>query len=213
MAQIEEERIDAGRGSESIADLAEQIRRFHERTERHEQIIRQMQERITELQGDQVQALLKPALVRFAGLHAQASDAEAEAIERGEHAARDLAFFRTAIEEALALIDLDSVAAAVGIPFDPARHHATGVVATPARELDQTVQRVIRQGFAYTDATRTAIPAQVVIFRYEAADDEAQIVEPTATEVAIDEASPAVQDETADALQTPASGTSEGEEQ
>lgn len=168
MPEGRDEDLQAEDDSTVIADLAEQVKRFHERTERHEEIIRQMQGRITELQGDQVQALLKPALVRFAGLHAQASAAETEAVERGEQAARDFAFFRTAIEDALALIDLDSVGAVPGAPFDAVRHHATGVVTTADPALDQIIERVVRQGFAYTDAPRTTIPAQVEIFRFVA---------------------------------------------
>lgn len=144
-----------------------QIARFHDRMERQEHIIRTMQERIAELQGDQVLALLKPTLIRFASLHAQATDAAGAAQERAERAANDLAFFATAIEESLGLLGMESVGATSGDPFDSSRHAATGTAPTSQLALDKTVSRVVRQGFTFTDAKRVTIPAQVTVYRYD----------------------------------------------
>lgn len=163
--------VDAPVHDAALADallaVEQQLLRFHERSTRQEEIIREMQARITSLQGDQIQALLKPALQRFAGLHAQALEAAAASQERGERASNDFAFFAAAVEDALGLLDLDSVDARVGGVFDSVAHHATGTVVTGDPALDKTIQRVTRQGFGYTGATRVTIPAQVVVYRYD----------------------------------------------
>lgn len=151
----------------AVGGLEEQVRRFHVRSETQEQIIRQMQGRIEQLQGDQVQALLKPVLRRFAGLHAQAAEAAERARERGEKAEKDFDFFMDAIEESLGLIDVESVAAAPSAEFDPAKHHAARVVPTSDAEMDKRVHRVLRQGFTYVDADRVFLPAQVSVYRYQ----------------------------------------------
>lgn len=150
-----------------VSGLEEQVRRFHVRAENFEQIIRQMQNRIEQLQGDQVQALLKPVIRRFAGLHSQAAEAAERARERGEKAEKDFDFFMDAIEEALGLIDVESVAAEPSAEFDPGKHHAARIVTTDDSEMDRRVQRVLRQGFTHVDADRVFLPAQVSVYRYQ----------------------------------------------
>lgn len=151
----------------ALRSLETQVHGFHARAENYEQVIRQMQSRIEQLQGDQVQALLKPVIQRFAGLHAQATEASEKARERGETAEKDFSFFAVAIEEALGLVDIESVGAAPGVEFDSGKHHASRVVPTREADLDQRVQRVLRQGFTYAGAPRVFLPAQVSVFRYE----------------------------------------------
>ncbi|WP_239646201.1 nucleotide exchange factor GrpE [Nocardiopsis valliformis] len=151
----------------AVGALEDQVRRFHVRAENYEAIIRQMQGRIEHLQGDQVQALLKPAIRRFAGLHTQAVEAAERARDRGEQADQDFDFFVTAIEETLALLDIESVGAAPLADFDPGKHHAVRVVATDDPKLDRRVQRVLRQGFTYVEAERVFLPARVSIYRCE----------------------------------------------
>ena len=126
-----------------------------------------MQSRIEILQGDQVQALLKPLIQTFAELHAQAVQASEVARERGESAEKDFSFFATAIEEALGLVDIESVAAAPVVQFDRSKHHASMIVATNDPELDKRIQRVLRQGFTYAGAPRVFLPARVSVYRYE----------------------------------------------
>ncbi|MBE2999820.1 nucleotide exchange factor GrpE [Nocardiopsis sp. HNM0947] len=151
----------------AVDGLSEQVRGFHARADNYEQIIRQMQNRIEQLQGDQVQALLKPVIRRFAGLHAQAAEAAERAGERGERAEKDFDFFMDTIEEALGLIDVESVEAEPSAEFDPAKHHAARVVTTDDPEKDRRVHRVLRQGFTYADADRVFLPAQVSVYRHE----------------------------------------------
>lgn len=151
----------------AVGVLEDQVRRFHVRAENYEQIIRQMQGRIERLQGDQIQALLKPVIRRFAGLHSQAAEAAERARERGERAEKDLDFFMDAIEEALGLIDVESVAAEPSAEFDPGKHHAARVVTTDDTEMDGRIQRVLRQGFTHVEAERVFLPAQVSVYRYQ----------------------------------------------
>lgn len=167
----------------ALQGLEAQIQGFHARAENYEQIVRQMQNRIEQLQGDQVQALLKPVIQRFAGLHAQAVEASEKARGRGELAEKDFGFFTVAIEEALGLVDIESVGAAPGVEFDSRKHHASRIVPTADPTLDQRVQRVLRQGFTYVGAPRVFLPAQVSVYRFEPAqplaDEEAPENNPT----------------------------------
>lgn len=168
----------------ALQGLETQIQGFHARAENYEQIVRQMQNRIEQLQGDQVQALLKPVIQRFAGLHAQAVEASEKARDRGELAEKDFGFFTVAIEEALGLVDIESVGAAPDVEFDSRKHHASRIVPTSDPNLDQRVQRVLRQGFTYVGAPRVFLPAQVSVYRFEpaqppAANEEAPENNPT----------------------------------
>lgn len=151
----------------AVEDLEEQVRGFHVRAESYEQTIRQMQSRIEQLQGDQVQALLRPVIRRFAGLHSQAAEAAERARERGEKSEKDFDFFMDTIEEALGLIDVESVEAEPFAEFDPGKHHAARAVTTDAPEMDRRIHRVLRQGFTYVDADRVFLPAQVSVYRHQ----------------------------------------------
>lgn len=151
----------------ALDGLEERVRGFHDRAENYEQIIRQMQNRIEQLQGDQVQALLKPVIRRFAGLHSQAAEAAERARGRGEKSEKDFDFFMDSIEEALGLIDVESVEAEPSAGFDSAKHHAARVVTTDDPEKDRRVHRVLRQGFTYVDADRVFLPAQVSVYKHE----------------------------------------------
>lgn len=159
----------------AVRSLEQQSQAFHARAENYEQIIRQMQGRIEQLQGDQVQALLKPLIQRIATLHAQATEAAGAARARSESAVKDFEYFAVAIEEAFALIDLESVGAAEGAEFEPRKHHAARIVPTDDMALDRRVQRVLTQGFTYAGAPRVLLPAQVNIFRYEGIASEATV--------------------------------------
>ncbi|WP_198286945.1 nucleotide exchange factor GrpE [Frankia sp. QA3] len=151
----------------ALRGVERQAEAFHARAQNYEHIIQQMQSRIEQLQGDQVQALLKPLIQRIASLHAQAVEASEQARGRGETAEKDFRFFTVAIEEALGLLDIESVAAAPSVKFDPRQHHASRVLPTDDPSMDGRIQRVLRQGFTYTGAARVFLPARVSIYRFE----------------------------------------------
>jgi molecular chaperone GrpE (heat shock protein) len=161
----------------AVQRVERQIAVFHARAENYEQLIGQMQSRIEQLQGDQVQALLRPIIQRFASLHAQAAAAAEQAHERGEAAEKDFDFFAVAIEEAFGLVDIESVAARPSVEFDSSKHHAASVVVTDDPGLDRRIQRVLRQGFSYAGASRVFLPAQVSIYRYEPPTDSVTVSE------------------------------------
>lgn len=164
--EVLEETSDS-QGVAPWAAFEQELSRFHERSLRQEEIIRLMQARITELQGDQVQALLRPMLRRIAGLHAQAAEARDGAAARGEKAVNDFSYYMVAIEEALGMVDLDSVEARAGDAFAPETQHAASAVPTDDPSLHRIIQRVLSQGFMYPGSDRAAIPAQVAIYRYD----------------------------------------------
>lgn len=151
----------------AVDAVASQASQFHARSEHQEHLIREMQSRIENLQGDQIRVLLKPLIQALATLHSQSAEAETRAGERGDESERDFEFFSTKLEEALSLLDIEPVGAQVGGVFDAKVHHATRVVATDDETRDRTIQRVLRQGFIYTGSTRPLLPAQVSIFKFE----------------------------------------------
>ena len=124
------EEMSETQGTAPWTGFEQELSRFHERSLRQEEIIRLMQARITELQGDQVQALLRPMLRRIAGLHAQAAEARDGAAARGEKAVNDFSYYMVAIEEALGMVDLDSVEARAGDAFAPETQHAASALPT-----------------------------------------------------------------------------------
>lgn len=148
--------------------LASRIDDFHLRSAEYEANARLLHARVESLQQDQIRALLKPAFERLASLHAQASDIAAGG-NADTNSADEFAFFATAIEELLDLYDLASVEAAVGARFDAKRHHAARTASTTDPDQDGTIQRVIRQGFAFAGSDRVLLPARVGVFRYAAA--------------------------------------------
>lgn len=155
--------------SSALARIVEAVDGFHTRAERYESIIRQMQSRIEDLQGDQVRQLLAPLIQRFAALHTEAGEARDRAQERNDQAAfKDFGFFVSEIEEGLAMLDVESIDVAVGDAFEPAKHAARRSVPTSDPALDKTVAKVLRQGFTYVGAPRVFMPAQVTVHRYSA---------------------------------------------
>lgn len=153
----------------SVQVLATQAERSHDRAQAREEIIARMQERITELQGDQVRALYGPIILELATLHAEVADAAIHdfAGASGEKIAAEFAFIAHRIEELLSLLGLESVAAAEGTAFDARKHLADRVIPTDDQALDRTIATVRRQGYAFPGAPRTASFAIVDVYRYD----------------------------------------------
>jgi molecular chaperone GrpE (heat shock protein) len=155
--------------SSEISAMAQAIERFHHRAEQYESVIRRMQSRIEELQGDQVRELLKPVILKLAALHTEARKSEQAATDRGDAATqKDFDFFVTDIEETLGLLDIESIGAAGLDVFDPAKHAARRRVDTTDVSLDRRLERVLRQGFTYVGAERVFMPAMVTVYRHQA---------------------------------------------
>lgn len=157
----------------ALVRIDEATRSFHERALAYEKVNQQLHARVEALQADQVRSLLKPAFERLATLHTQAADAASSCRERDRESAEEFEYFAASIEELLGLYDLESVAAEVGERLDVKKHHATRMKKTSDPDLDGTIQRVQRQGFAFSGAERVFLPARVGVYRHvqsEAAD-------------------------------------------
>lgn len=180
------ERDDVGDGVTNseiaglVAGVAADVRAFTERAEFYEDLVRQLQSRVESLQTDQVQQLLGPVLTRLAILLTQTADSAALARAHGEGYQADVEFeyFHDALIETLDLIGVESVGAAVGDAFDRSAHASRKSVRTGERDQDWTVAKVLRQGLARPGAERAFLPAQVAVYRYDAALEEARPAAP-----------------------------------
>ncbi|MDR2377833.1 MAG: hypothetical protein LBD70_00185 [Bifidobacteriaceae bacterium] len=156
---------------ELIGELRADVRRFAARTDFFENLVRQLQARITELQADQILQLLGPAFQRLVILLTQSADAAQAARNQpeGYRAEVEFEYFYEAVVESLELMGVESVDAKVGDPFDRVRHATRRSVATGDPALEWTVARVMRQGLARPGAERAFIPAQVAVYRHDPA--------------------------------------------
>lgn len=82
-------------------------------------------------------------------------------------ASEDLAYLAGQVEELLHDAGVFAVQAAIGEPFDPQCHQATGSATTGDSALDRTIAEVRRSGLRRDDG-RLLRPADVVVFRYVA---------------------------------------------
>jgi len=97
----------------------------------------------------------------------------ARAHGEGYQADVEFEFFHDSLIEALDLIGIDSVGVKPGDTFDRAVHASRKSVRTGERALDWTVAKVLRQGLIRPGAERAFLPAQVSVYRYDAALDTA----------------------------------------
>lgn len=169
---------------ETLTAMTDALERFHGRAEQYETIIRRMQNRVEELQSDQVRELLKPVIIKLATLHTEASAGVARASGREDDSARkDFDYFVSEIEETLGLLDIESLDVSPLDEFDPARHAARRRVETSDPGLDRRVERVLRQGFTYIGSVRTLVPAMVTVYRFVPPADS--IEDGSASELAV----------------------------
>lgn len=155
----------------SLIRIEGAVQEFQARTAAAEDVNRKLHSRVETLQKDQVRSLLKPVFERLANLHTQAVDA-ARRIHHDSDSSAEFEYFAGSIEELLDLYDLESVEAEVGQPLDTKKHHATRPQVTDQPDLEATIQRVQRQGFAFRGADRVFLPARVGVYRYVESDEE-----------------------------------------
>ncbi|QQU88560.1 nucleotide exchange factor GrpE [Corynebacterium glucuronolyticum] len=143
------------------------IKQFHERATKLEEINFRMNESVVSLRRQSDRSLLKPAFTQLASLAAEARQFGLTAAETDQNAFNS---FADSIEDIFSLYDLFSVGAAVGDKFDASKHTAIQRKDTDDEELDATIARVTRQGYSYSGDSRTFIPAQVAVWRYQPTD-------------------------------------------
>ena len=158
----------------AIADLRADFSTFHERSAAQETLIARMQQRIDELQGDQVRALLSPVYQELASLHADLMEAAGKdySVVPPERLPRELSFLLSRVDTALQLLGLESVGAAAGVQFDSRLHSAVRRVPTGRKSLDGLVATVQRQGFTFPGSAKASLYARVTVYAYDSTIDE-----------------------------------------
>lgn len=127
-----------------------------------------MHDRITELQADQVNALLSPVARRLIRLREQILDAAGRcAVAPVPDLGEQLDFFAEGLQDALEMLGVEEVAPAVGSAFDRSRLRAVERIATPHAERDRTVARTVRPGHAFVGAGSALKPAEVDVYVYD----------------------------------------------
>lgn len=175
----------------SVAGMSATVSAFNERSAAQESIIGRMQQRLEELQGDQVRALLRPVYEQLAALHADIT-AVAERELRLTNDARlgkELAFLTNRVETAFESLGLVSVEAEAGTVFDSRLHAAVRSKPTPDAELDKSIAEVRRQGFVTPGTAKTELHARVVVYSFDPqapGGHETRAAAPVNTVIAVD---------------------------
>jgi molecular chaperone GrpE (heat shock protein) len=182
--QLEELRSSVMAVAAAIADLRVHFSTFQERSAAQESLIARMQQRIEELQGDQVRALLSPVYQELASLHADLTEAAGKdySVLPPERLPRELSFLVSRVDTALQLLGLESVGAAAGVQFDSRLHSAVRRVPTGRKSLDGMIEDVQRQGFIFPGAAKASMYARVTVYAYDPTIDDGTMDElaPTA---------------------------------
>lgn len=163
--------LDAlGAVTESLGTLQTLVDKFHERSSAHEDLVRRMQQRVDDLQRDQIRALLGPVYEELVSLHADLAEiADRDRIVvHPDRLGKELNYLVARVDAALEHLGLESVEAAPGVPFDSRLHSAARRVPTGSEALDQTIERVHRQGYMYPGAAKTSLHARVTVYSYDA---------------------------------------------
>jgi molecular chaperone GrpE (heat shock protein) len=182
--QLEELRSSVMAVAEAIAGLRADASTFQERSAAQESLIARMQQRIEDLQGDQVRALLSPVYQELASLHADLAEAAGKdySVIPPERLARELSFLVSRVDTALQFLGLESVGAAAGVQFDSRLHSAVRRVPTGRESLDGMIEDVQRQGFIFPGAAKASMYARVTVYTYDPTIDDGTMDElaPTA---------------------------------
>jgi molecular chaperone GrpE (heat shock protein) len=159
--------------TDAMAGIRADISMFQERSAAQESLITRMQQRIDELQGDQVRALLSPVYRELASLHADLLEAAGKdySVLPPERLPRELSFLLSRVDTTLHLLGLESVGAAAGVPFDSRLHSAVRRVPTGRKSLDGVIATVQRQGFTFPGAAKASMYARVTVYAYDSTID------------------------------------------
>lgn len=134
----------------------------------YEETVRTLHAQVEDLQRQQLIGLMKPVFQEFADLQADLQSAEAQARGRGDATyAEEFEHFGQAIDKLMDHFDLESVGAVPGGPFVRRTHMAVLARSTSDPQQDQTIARVVRQGYRVIDEPRALIPARVVVWKYD----------------------------------------------
>lgn len=168
---------------DSVRELKATVAKHHERSVAQEDLMQRMQDRIDELQRDQVRTLLGPVYEQLVSLHADLTEvADRDRVANAPDLLdKELRYLVTRVDSALQLLGLESVGAAPGVEFDSRLHAATRRVPTGTASRDRTIEHVSRQGFTFPGAKKVSMHARVTVYEYDPAldRDPAPDVDPT----------------------------------
>jgi molecular chaperone GrpE len=124
--------------------------------------------KLREQDADQSAALKKNLVLALLRLHDHMQEAEA-ALEEGSPGRQRIAGLRTDLLDILYAEEVEPIVPP-GPEFDRARQQALGSVTTDFRALDNTVERVVREGFS--SGSRVLRPQAVIVRRYRSSNEE-----------------------------------------
>lgn len=152
-----------------LAGLTSRVTAFNERSAAQESIITRMQQRLEELQGDQVRALLRPVFEQLGALHGDITAVAERELRAGNDArlGKELAFLAIRVETAFESLGLVSIEADTGVEFDSRLHAAVRSKPTHDAALDKSIAEVQRQGFMTPGTTKPELHARVVVYSYD----------------------------------------------
>lgn len=153
--------------------VEKRIESLHEDRSTLESMIRGLQSRNEELQGDLVMRALTPIVKELAVLQGQARRIATEATDRFEASvAADVAFdfddFADRIGDTADALGVEEMGVKAGDLFDRKRHQASGRVPTTSENLDKCVASVIHEGYWAAGTEKPVVYAKVRVYHYEA---------------------------------------------
>lgn len=127
-----------------------------------------MNDTVASSRRDQVAVLLAPAARKLIALAHQARSASGKHRSASDtKTADEFDFFAEKVTDALEALGFEEVECEPGTPFNPRQHEAVKTTPVGDSALDRTVATVLRPGFRFAGATKTAFPVQVIVNGYE----------------------------------------------
>lgn len=145
-----------------IADLTAQLGE-------KDRVLTAMNDAVAASRRDQIATLLTPAAKKLIDLEHQLRHAatQQDGGRADPQVTAEFDYFAEKLDEALEALGFEQVAASPGEAFDARRHRAVKTSGTADPELDRTIAAVIRPGYAFTGAAKTAFPASVIVNGYD----------------------------------------------
>lgn len=154
-----------------LRDLAEQVRRFNDRSEGLEIVNKRMHERVAALEGDLLRASLRPVIKALAELHGECGRHAQHVRDTADTAevvgfAEDFLAVATRIEDILEGLGAVAIGVEVGDPFDRRIHQPLGTMPTAIETQHDRVSTIHHQGFRNISSDRPVIYAKVSVWKY-----------------------------------------------
>ncbi len=160
--------------TEALIDALRDRSHLEETISTLSRVVETLEQRVSELQGDQVQALFTPPAQAIITVVAQIDRwvrTPASLVNVDEEAesklTQGLEYLADQLVDALASLGLSPVPVEVGQSFDRSIHKVVAVEDTGDESADRQVIAVQQRGFLYPKQKRAAFPAHVVVLKYK----------------------------------------------